>query len=105
MKQTVDDVQAQLAGESVSKSSSVAASALRADENFAVLKCDHVGRSRFIHELSMQRRDLSIRDNQNQNRRQLLKFCLFLARELETKSQGFAREFFQIGNVDRNFAL
>src|SRR2546428_1811123 len=43
VEQTVDYVQAQLAGDSISKSSGVATSALGADENFAVLKRDYVG--------------------------------------------------------------
>src|SRR5205814_3843954 len=63
VEQTVDDVQAQLARESVSESLGIAARSLGADKDFAVLKCDHVGRSRFIHELSMQRCHLAIRDD------------------------------------------
>jgi len=60
MEQPVDYVQAQLPLESVSESSGVASSALHADENLAVLEGDYVRWSRFIHELSMQRRDLPI---------------------------------------------
>src|SRR5204863_1331390 len=50
MQQTVDNVQAQLARESISESPGVAASALDTNKNFAVLKRNHVGWSEFIHE-------------------------------------------------------
>ena len=63
VEQTVDDVQAQLAREGVSEALGITTSGLGADKDFAVLKCDHVGRPRFIHELPMQRCHPAIRDD------------------------------------------
>jgi hypothetical protein len=63
VEQTVDDVQAQLAREGVSEPFGITTSSLGADSDFAVLKRDHVGRPRFVHELSMQRCHPAIRDD------------------------------------------
>src|SRR5207253_9773159 len=99
MKEPVDYVQAQLPLERVSESSGVTSSALRADENLAVLEGDYVRWSRFIHELSMQRRDLPIGDNQNRNLAQLGKIALFPAGQTKTKLRSLSREHLKIDNV------
>jgi hypothetical protein len=105
VKQAVDYVQAQLARESVSKSSGVAMSGLGADENFAVLKRDYVGWPRFVHELSMQRRHSTVRDNRHRNLTQLDEICLFLARNSKTNLKCLSRELLKINSVHRHFAL
>jgi hypothetical protein len=105
VKQTMDYVQAQLAREDVSESSSIAARSLGADENFAVLKRDHVGWPRFIHELPVQRRDPTIRDNQHRNLTELGEICLLFPGHAKAKLDGFSSELLKLDHIDWHFAL
>src|SRR5437763_11769474 len=105
MEQTVDEAQPQLTSERVSESSGIAARGFGTDEDFAMLKCDHVGWSRFIYELAMQRRDFPVGDNQNRNPRQLAEVGLLLARQMKTKLRCFDCKTLKIDNVHRDFAL
>ena len=65
------DVQLKFARERISEGASVSSRCLDADEDFAVLEREHVRRSSLVHELSMQRRHPTIRDNPNENLAQL----------------------------------
>src|SRR3982074_684387 len=78
---------------------------LGADENFAVLKCDYVGGSGFVHELLVQGPDLPIRDNQNRNLTQLRQIRLLFPRHTKTKLECLSRELLKIDNAHRYFAL
>src|SRR2546423_13993850 len=105
MEQTVDNVKAELALKSISKSAGMPTRRLRANENFAVLKSHHVGWSGFFHELSMERRHLSIGDNQHRNLGKLTEIGRFVARQPKATFNRFLRERLKIDSVDWNFAL
>jgi hypothetical protein len=67
MQKTMDDVQSKFAPERISEDASVTSRCFNADKDFAVLKSQHVRRSRLIEELPMQRRHSTIRDKPNEN--------------------------------------
>src|SRR6266700_1058413 len=98
MEQTVDEAQAQLTSERVSESSGIAARGLGTDADFAVLKCNHVGWSQFIHELAMQRRYFPVGDNQNRHPRQVAEVGLGPARQMKTKPRCFDTNTLKIDN-------
>src|SRR5437016_7472407 len=70
MKQTMHNIELQLAIERIFELPRLPAGRLRADENFAVLKRDHVRRPGFAHEFSMERSNSSIGNDQDRNFRQ-----------------------------------
>jgi hypothetical protein len=60
VQEAMHDVQAKFADERISKDPSVMPGCLDADKDFAVLKRQHIGRSRLPEELPMQRRHSTI---------------------------------------------
>jgi len=105
MEQTVDNVETKFAPKRASESSGVVTCHHRIDENFSVLKRNHIRWTGFIHELPVQRRYFPIGHDQDRNLRQLLEFGFPFARQAKTQRNGFSRELLKIDNVDRHFAL
>src|ERR1041384_4606028 len=99
MEQTVDYVQPQCVCERVSKSSRVTNGGVGADKNFAMLKCDHICGPGFIHELSMQRRHLSIGDDQHGNFAQLSEIRVSIFSRPKAGFYCFRGKLLKINNV------
>lgn len=74
-----------------------------ADKNFAVLKSDHVGRPRNLHELTMQRGNATIGDEQNIYLRQARERTA--RRTFQTKMKCAFGEFLERENVETKTAL
>ena len=105
VKQSVNNVESQLAVEWISESSRVPTSGVRADEDFAVLKRNHVGRARLVHEPAMEQGHSPIRDDQNRNVVQDREIGVVSLRQSKTKRSGLVRELLKIDNVHCEFAL
>jgi hypothetical protein len=105
MKQTVDKVEAQLARERGPESTGVPPRHFRADKDLAVLKRNHVSRSGFIHELSVDRRDFSIGDDQNRDFRRLLKVGRHFSRDTQAKLDGSGCEILKICKINADLPL
>jgi hypothetical protein len=67
VQEAMHDVQTKFADERISEDPSVMPGCLDADKDFAVLKRQHIGRSRLAEEFPMQRRHSTIRDKQDEN--------------------------------------
>jgi len=65
------DIEPQLAAETISEPARVASGRIDADENFPMLKRDYIRWTRLVHEPPVQRRHLSVGDDQNRNLGQL----------------------------------
>src|SRR5581483_2074411 len=63
MEQTMSDIEAELVSKRASERTRIAPRHVCADENLAMLKCNHVGRAGRIHELAMQIRDFPVGHN------------------------------------------
>jgi len=67
MQEAMHDVQSKFACERISERASVPSRCFNANSDFAMLKRQHVRRSRLIKELPMQQRHSTIGDKQNEN--------------------------------------
>jgi hypothetical protein len=105
MQKAMDNVQLEFARERVGEHASVPFSGLDADKNFTVLKCQHVGRTRFAEKLAMQPRHPAIGNEENKNLFQPHQFRAFLAPNLYAKAYGFCGELLELGEVHRHFSL
>ena len=99
------DVEAKLAGERVPKCAGMLLRGLDADKDFAMLKREHVGRTRLMHKFPMQRNHPSIRNEPHENLIQLIKVRQFPLTQLQTAAQRFPREYLEISHIDRDFSL
>jgi hypothetical protein len=68
MQKPMDDVEAKLTPERVSKSPAMPLRCFDTDKNFTVLKRKHVGRPRLVQESPVQKRHPTIRDKPDENR-------------------------------------
>jgi hypothetical protein len=66
MKQPMHNVQSQLARERIPEGASILSRGLNADKNFAVFKCQHVGRSGLMEKPPMQQGHPTIRDKHDE---------------------------------------
>src|ERR1700756_1225657 len=99
------DVETKLAGEQLSKCAGMPVRGLDADKDFAVLKREHIGRTRLIHEFPMQRSHSSIRNEPHENLVQFSQIGRFSHLQLQTPAQRFSCEYLEISHVDRDFSL
>jgi hypothetical protein len=105
VQKAMHDVQSKFACERISEGSSVTSRCFNADKDFAMLKGQHVGRSRLMEELPMQRRHSTIRDKPDENLAQPGQVRRFPLAQPQTGSRCFRRELFKIANVHRNGSL
>src|SRR5438128_228969 len=99
------DVEAKLASERLPKCAGLPLRCLDADKDFAVLKREHVGRTRLMHKFPMERIHSSIRNEPNENLMQFIQVRRFPPTQLQTTEQGFPCEYLKIGHIDWDFLL
>ena len=99
------DVEAKLSRERIPKCAGMPFRGPDADKDFAVLKREHVGRTRLMHKFPMQRSHSSIRNEPHENLIQFSQIGRFSNLQPQTAAQRFRREYLEIRHFDRDLSL
>src|SRR5262249_15851003 len=99
------DIELELAHERISECAGMPSRGLNTDENFPVLKGEHVSRARLPEKLPMQQRHPSIGNKRHEHFPQLAQVSSLLLPQLQTILHGLCRKPLEFANIDEELSL
>src|SRR5215468_80165 len=99
------NIELELAHERISECAGMPSRGLNTDEDFPVLKGEHVSRAPLPEKLPMQQRHPSIGNERHEHFPQRVQVSSFLRSQLQTILHGLCRKPLEFGNIDRELSL